>query len=306
MTKPTRSKAGGQRPDNNNTNNTHDNSQQTNAVDTAELSCPLTGTDDSTPLSQLTIGDLKQILKSSVDESLQPIKNEIKSINDRLNDIESYKHVIDQVQTQVTNLVETTLPETVSHVNSMVEALALQNINLNTHRRKFSVIIYGLPGEKEEDSDVTRKSVINMAKENLKIKPTPERPVREDQLAACHRLKPDSGSGIIARFNDLRERDRWLAHAKNLAGSDISISVDVPPCLRPAKKQLMNIRKALPSDVKKRAYIKHLPSWPYLQLHRHDQSTPTPHTFTKTQIVNLALGLGSQTSSTLELSKPNG
>ena len=299
---PTRSSKSSQSQQPSNNNNTLDDSQQN--VENAELSCTLT--DDSTPLSQLTLGDLKQILKSSVDESLQPIKNEIKSINDRLNDIEAYKHVIDNVKAQVTHLVESTLPDTVSHFNEMVEALAMQNINLNTHRRKFSVIIYGLPGEKEEDSDITRKSVITMAKENLKIKPTPERPVREDQLAACHRLKPDAGSGIIARFNDLRERDRWLAHAKNLAGSDISISVDVPPCLRPAKKQLMNIRKALPPGVKKRAYIKHLPSWPYLQLHRHDESTPTPHTFTKTQIVNLALGLDSKTSSNLELSKPNG
>lgn len=256
--------------------------------------------DDKTPLSELTVGDLKLLLNGS----LQPIQTQINSLVARLDDIESYRDTVDSVAAQVKTLSDQTLPKTVDHLNSMVEALALQNVNLNMHRRKFNLIIQGVTGDAKEESDETRKKTIAMAKDNLKIKSSPDRPLREDQLAACHRLSPDADSGIIARFNDLRERDRWLSHAKNLKGSDISICVDVPPCLRKAKKELMEIRKNLPPDVKKRAYVKYLPSWPYLQLNQPD-SDPIHHTFTKSHIVSLAMGLGKDVC-TLKLTGPNG
>ena len=152
------------------------------------------------------------------------------------------------------------------------------------------MIIQGIPGQKDEDSDRTRQSVIDMAKKNLKLKDTKDAPVREDQLAACHRLQSSAGSAIIARFIDLKQRDRWLTNAKNLKGSNISLSVDVPPCLRRAKKELMQLRKDLSPPEKKRSFIKYLPSWPYLSLHIKDKE-PVNHTFSKAQIIEQALGM---------------
>ena len=278
---------------------TRSNSQDRNAPDSGDSSTTTMQHDDTTPLSELTVGDLKQLLSSI----MQPIQNQIDSLVDRLNDIEQYKDTVDNVQTQIKSMQEQTLPQTASHINSMVEALALQNLDINMHRRKFNLIVQGLTGDAGEDSDVTRKEIISMAKNKLKIKPTPERPLNEHQLAACHRLSPDADSGVIVRFNDLRERDRWLSHAKNLAGTNISLGIDVPPCLRKAKTELMDIRKALPPDAKKRAYVKHLPKWPYLQLNQAN-SAPTHHTFSKSHIVCQALGFAKDMC-TLKLT-PNG
>ena len=137
---------------------------------------------------------------------------------------------------------------------------------------------------------MTRRAVVDMAKKNLKLKDTKDNPVREDQLAACHRLQSRAGSAIIARFLDLKQRDRWLSHAKHLANSKITISVDVPPCLRKAKQQLMQLRKELAPDVKKRSFIKHLPSWPYLVLQRKGQE-PIHHTCSKEDIIRQAINM---------------
>ena len=158
------------------------------------------------------------------------------------------------------------------------------------HRRKWSLILQGVPGKPDEPSDDTRKAIIEMAKKKLKLKDTKDSPIRDDQFAACHRLKSDAGSAIIARFVDLKQRDRWLAHAKHLAQSNISMSVDVPPSLRKAKNQLMAVRKDLAPEEKKRSFIKHLPSWPYLILHRKGQD-PIHHTFSKGDIIGQAVNL---------------
>ena len=131
-----------------------------------------------------------------------------------------------------------------------------------------------------------------MAKTKLKLTDATEK-----DLAACHRLSPDANSGIIARFLDLSARDRWLKNARNLAklklpkDKSISIAVDLPPCLRKVKKQLVGLRSNMPDDARKRAYIKHLPSWPYLELcHKVGDKDSrqithvTKHTFSKSEI----------------------
>ena len=113
----------------------------------------------------------------------------------------------------------------------------------------------------------------------------------ERDLAACHRLKRDQDAGIIARFVDLNQRDRWLENAKHLRDTKISMNVDLPPCLRPLKTELMGIRKKLPPDVKRRSTVKHLPKWPYLVLKRPDQTEPTNHTFSKAAVALSAVNM---------------
>ena len=176
-----------------------------------------------------------------------------------------------------------------AHLNQVTTALALQNVDLHVHRRKFSLVVQGLEGPPKEVSIDTREAVIDMAKNKLGVRAC------DRDLAACHRLKPTKDAGIIARFVDLGERDKWLANAKHLKDTKISVAIDVPPCLRRVKKQLVERRKSLPLDVRKRCYIKHLPSWPYLELRRPNPDNPAAgtvaisHSFTKEMVALAAL-----------------
>ena len=237
---------------------------------------------------------------SAVSAGLSPLTAKIDKMEQRLIKIDTMEQTlgdalalkveVDNLKKENSTLKNETIPRLVEHLNDTVTQLALHNIDLNMHRRKWSVIVQGVSGQKDEDSDTTRKAVIKMAKDNLKLRDTKDAPVREDQLAACHRLQSSAGSAIIARFVDLKQRDRWLSNAKNLKGSNISLSVDVPPCLRKAKKELMQLRKDLSPTEKKKSFIKYLPSWPYLTLHRKDQE-PVHHTFSKAQIIEQALSV---------------
>ena len=187
---------------------------------------------------------------------------------------------------QLTHMKDS-LPSLVSHVNKIATSLALHTIDLNMHRRKYSLIIQGLEGSAGEDSDITRGKLVEFAKDKLRVAET-----CLSDLSACHRLTQKKNSGIIARFQDLSMRDKWLQNAKNLKelnlpkGKNISISVDLPPCLRPVKKQLAEMRKELPPLEKRQSYIKHFATWPYVALCRKsgDSVHTLHHTFSKEQI----------------------
>ena len=54
---------------------------------------------------------------------------------------------------------------------------------------------------------------------------------------------------------------------KHLKREDkISVMPDLPPVLRPLKKDLLAVKRDLPVDLRKKARIKYLKKWPYLQL----------------------------------------
>ena len=152
-----------------------------------------------------------------------------------------------------------------------------------------ALVIQGIKGPKGENATDTRQKLINTAKTLLGVD------AKASDFAACHRLNfAEADTGIHARFVDLSTRDHWLASAKKLKKKDsISISVDVPPCLRKVKKELNDIRKNLDPEVKKRTYVKHLPAWPYFQLtERLDNKTVkiTKHSFSKSDIALASLG----------------
>ena len=165
-------------------------------------------------------------------------------------------------------------------------ALAIGNLDMNVHRRKFTLVFQGVKGKSKESADETRSKLISSIKSAMGIDISPS------DFAACHRLdnqKPNSG--IHARFLDLSKRDLVLSNAKKIAKlpqkEQFSLSIDVPPCLRKVRKELADIRKALPPPEKKRSFIKHLPTFPYFELVTvgdNDIKQFTKHSWSKHEI----------------------
>ena len=116
----------------------------------------------------------------------------------------------------------------------------MQQLDQEFHQCKWVITIQGLPGETREDEDDTRKACIALTKDHLGIEDATERDV-----AACHRLRQENDAGIIARFVDLQKCDQWLLGARCLKNSDLCVSLgpDLPPVLRPLKKELLEKRR---------------------------------------------------------------
>ena len=121
----------------------------------------------------------------------------------------------------------------------------------------------GLKGPADEDDTDTRAACVKLAREHLDIADA-----AASNFAACHRLSRKADSGVIMRFRDLGMRNLWLSNARFLRGrvDDISISPDLPPVLRSLKTELLQQRKTLAPEEKKRAHIKYLREWHYVEL----------------------------------------
>ena len=169
---------------------------------------------------------------------------------------------------------------------NLAESLALQTLQIDVHRRKGNIGIHGIEGPAGEEETATRDKCVTLARQVLKVEDA-----NAWHLAACHRLSRKENAGIIIRFLDLSQRDRWLSDSKHLKGyaRKISISQDLPPVLRPLKDSLMLTRSKLAPNVKAKSRVRHLPKWPFIELKIDGQSPKRPEE-TLTNIIHKVLG----------------
>lgn len=252
---------------------------------------------DVTCIADLTLDQFRQTIR---DEVKSCIRDEIGALNTRLQNIEQQvtlvaelKKTVAEVEGAVSfasqridDLYTRSLPALARHVEEVTTALAMQTLDLDVHRRKWTLTIQGLSGVADEDEDVTRTSCVNLAKDHLLVEDA-----AVTDFAACHRLGRKADSGIIVRFRDLQTREKWLGGAKNLSGhpDQISLSPDLPPVLRALKRDLLEKRKAMPKDIKAKHSIRYLRQWPYVVMHGPDKAKTFP-SFTKQSIVKDIIG----------------
>ena len=211
-----------------------------------------------------------------------------KSLNEKVAALEttmsSLKDDLSFLSNKYDTLKNTALPALASHVSNIANNLTLRHLELETHRRKWNLILHGIKGDADEFQHITRESVLKFAKDKLKIRDT-----SNIHIAACHRLSRSANAGIIIRFCDLSQRDEWMAATKNLKDTGISLSPDLPPKLRPIKNAVMLHRKSLSTEEKRKSKVRYLPSWPFVELKSDNSVFRAPISVNK--IVGDTLGI---------------
>ena len=118
------------------------------------------------------------------------------------------------------DLLEVIIPALAKHFEDVTSTLVMRQLDQDVHHRKWSLTIQGLPGDVKEDGGDTRRACVDFAKAHLGVPDASER-----DFAACHCLNQRSDAGIIARFTDLQQWDRWLLCALRLKNSDLRVSL---------------------------------------------------------------------------------
>ena len=238
---------------------------------------------DTVTGSNLTFEVLRHFIKEAVDDGvnqgLKSIKKEMKKMAKKIEKATGVSEKVDKLSastdSQFTELYESVVPKINEHMSNIATALTKRVLDLDVHRRKWSLNIQGLQGSASEDEKDTRSKVVDFAKNKLGIQDA-----SVDDYGACHRLSQEANSGIIMRFLDLSQRNAWLDSAKNLKRhpdcSKITISPDLPNDLRPLKTELLNKRKVLPPEQKKSSSIRFLKQWPYVELRVKHHPTIRP------------------------------
>ena len=175
---------------------------------------------------------------ADVQKSISDIQKSIMDINATVSEHGDTIKLMDRSLSSMNEQTDDIKNNTVAAVDKkhgdLSTQICMNMLDIDKHRRKWSLTINGLTGTLNETEYITRSSVIDFAKNELKV-PEPEK----HKFAACYRLGSKSDSGIVVKFADLADRNQWLINAKNLKTSqkNIPISPDLHPCLRQLKRR---------------------------------------------------------------------
>ena len=218
---------------------------------------------------------IRQIIREEITPELKSLRTSVDDLvkmQQRIGDLEkAMKDTQDRLEATVKQL----LPQITGHLAKLSEGLAQQTLQMDVHRRKWNLIIHGIDGPAGEEEAATRASCTKFARDTLRVADADA-----TRYSACHRLSGTANAGVIVRFCDLAQRDRWLAGAKNLkhVQKRTSISPDLPPVLRPLKNELMLKRSQLTPEEKSKSRVRYIAHWPYVELKVENRQPQRPDT----------------------------
>ena len=202
------------------------------------------------------IGRCFALFRQDADRDMDTFKQELKNIKSEVGDLrESVKWA--QKDTEV--LKDTSVK------------LAQEILSLELWGRKWNLTFRGLEGPLEEKPDKTEEVIRKFMSNDLGI-PTH---VAENMLfAAVHRLPsgPPNKKSIIVRFVRLADREKCLQGAYKLRkGSGIGVSIDLPRILAKERDRLLEMKRNLSNEEKKKAKLIYLKTAPFLKLKYGDK-----------------------------------
>ena len=116
---------------------------------------------------------------------------ELASTREKVDALETSVQASDsRVETMVTDA----LPSITSHISSITTALAMRQLELEVHRRKWALIINGIKGPASEREDDTRAACISLANDILKVPKA-----GNTRISACHGLSQTRASWSASR-----------------------------------------------------------------------------------------------------------
>ena len=210
----------------------------------------------------VTIDDLTPIIEKTVTSAVEKaVKDALKTVVDRLDTLETKvteltnlkvtltSHTeqikdldksINNAHGQIDSINNKIIPDLDKKFTNITTKMCMNILDLDTHRRKWSLIVNGLQSNPGETEMETRAKVRTFAVDKLNVEGADSH-----SFGACHRLSQTAKAGIIIRFNDLQNRNSWLANAKNLKNSsqNVTLSPDLHPVLRPLKADILKVRK---------------------------------------------------------------
>ena len=237
-------------------------------------------------LAMKPVLDAQVGIAASQKDMSRKLDNALRELASVSNKVEALETAAQASSDRMDKVVADVLPAITDRISSVATALALRQMDLEVHRRKWALVIQGVKGTAKEKEEDTRAACIALARDALEVPNAVS-----TRVSACHRLSQDQNAGIIIRFTDLAERNLWLQSAKNLKGKDtaVTISPDLPPVLRKLKTDVLAQRKELDPNIRKHSFIKYVKLWPYIKLSIRGQPDRDPR-IAKETIVKDILG----------------
>ena len=108
--------------------------------------------------------EIKSAIETTINPTLQKLEEDVKKIADLKRRVEEVERSAQFASDQLDHLYTSTLPRITSHIESIAIALSKRQLDLDVHRRKWSLTLSGLNGEANESEDQTRAKCVDLAK----------------------------------------------------------------------------------------------------------------------------------------------
>ena len=183
----------------------------------------------------------------ALEKKVDLIENSVEFVNSEIHDMHN-KHI--------------------PNLESKIEKEEIERIKLEIWGRKWNIILRGIKGAviERELPKVTEARVREFLNKVLKID---EVRAKTMLFTAVHRLPSgeDDRRNIILRLSSLIDRDDILQAATKLEpGSGYSAVPDLPPALATRRGKLLNERREMSEESKKRCKLVYLKDPPFVKL----------------------------------------
>ena len=163
-------------------------------------------------MKPMIVEAVREVIREEICTRLDNLEQQIldiitikQQLTEQENTISNIEQSLEFTSSQKRDLNEKIIPDLNKKYNDLITKMCLNTFNLDTHRRKWTLIINGLKGDAGEPELVTRTKVRELAKHKLKIQG-----VDSHAFTACHRLSQSEDAGVILCFQDLYNRNEWL------------------------------------------------------------------------------------------------
>ena len=97
--------------------------------------------------------EMQAVIKEEVSGRLERLETSLQQMEDFSQDVAAVKQSIKFTSQKLDDLHQSVLPAVASHIEQVATSLALQTLDLDMHRRKWSITIHGLKGKANLDLD---------------------------------------------------------------------------------------------------------------------------------------------------------
>ena len=108
--------------------------------------------------------ETRDAIKKEFGNRLDELDSAVKSLSETQGTVSGLESSMDFLVQWLDDLQQTALSVVAEHIKQVATQLALQTLDIDIHRRKWSLTIQGLKGAADEDEYTTRQTCVRLAK----------------------------------------------------------------------------------------------------------------------------------------------
>ena len=201
---------------------------------------------------RLDMMDQKLGQLQSIQSTLQNVTVQVNEVSTRLKTVESKVGDIERSREFDSKMLDDIkgrqreMDKSLKSLQKAEEEQKMRLIDLQSRQMRDNLIFHNIRDERDEDLELCYKKLADMMQDDMKIEDA--RSIRFDRVHRLGKYDASKTRPIIAKFCFFQERERVRKSAKNLEGTQYSVSQQFPKEIQARRKELVPTLKKLKNE----------------------------------------------------------